>query len=252
MLEQGKSEGFDSCDRPSNLTQIGFKSSIFQPVWPWNLMDDPKNNPAPLPYYFKLFASFHSHWWIQTGVTVQKRQIWVKFDDFFSRVTLKFDWWPSVHGNNSWKFLDDTMMGTWWKRCDGRTDRRTDWTSHIAAWSQLKRVPRDIILIPTVPWSRPCDMESFWITGPSMLCHLSTVRSSVNLMPLLAPDGIKPLPKPLLTSDHWHPSENNFPENAGKIIQNKIFKKSMHLPRIHELQTLLSHNKIQYLIVRLQ
>ena len=30
--EQGKSEGFDSCDQPSNLTQIGFKSSIFQPV----------------------------------------------------------------------------------------------------------------------------------------------------------------------------------------------------------------------------
>ena len=47
-----------------------------------------------------------------------------------------------VIGNNSWKFHDDTMMGTWWKRCDGRTDRRTDrqtdWTSHIAAWSQLK------------------------------------------------------------------------------------------------------------------
>ena len=37
---QGKSEGFESCDRPSNLTQIGFKSSICQPVWPWNLMDD--------------------------------------------------------------------------------------------------------------------------------------------------------------------------------------------------------------------
>ena len=50
------------------------------------------------------------------------------------------------HGNNSWKFHDDTMMGTWWKRCDRqtdgrtdrRTDRRTDWTSYIAAWSQLK------------------------------------------------------------------------------------------------------------------
>ena len=40
--EQGKSEGFDSWDRPSNLIQIGFKSSIFQPVWPWNWMDDPK------------------------------------------------------------------------------------------------------------------------------------------------------------------------------------------------------------------
>ena len=39
--QQGKSEGFDSCDRPSNLTQIGFESSIFQPVWPQNLMYDP-------------------------------------------------------------------------------------------------------------------------------------------------------------------------------------------------------------------
>ena len=28
-MKQGKSEGFDSCDRPSNLTQIGLKSSDF-------------------------------------------------------------------------------------------------------------------------------------------------------------------------------------------------------------------------------
>ena len=55
----------------------------------------PKNNRAPLLYYFKLFASFRSHWWIQTGVTVQKRLIWVKIDAFLSRVTLKFDGWPS-------------------------------------------------------------------------------------------------------------------------------------------------------------
>ena len=54
-----------------------------------------KNNLAPLPCYFKLFASFRNHWWIQTGVTVRKRQIWVIFDDFFSCVTLKFDGWPS-------------------------------------------------------------------------------------------------------------------------------------------------------------
>ena len=32
----------------------------------------------------------------------------------------------SDHGNNSWKFHDDTMMGTWWKRCDRQTDGRTD------------------------------------------------------------------------------------------------------------------------------
>ena len=43
----------------------------------------PKNNGAPLLCYFKLFASFRSHWWIQTAVTVRKRLIWVKIDDFF-------------------------------------------------------------------------------------------------------------------------------------------------------------------------
>ena len=53
-----------------------------------------QNNRAPLLCYFKLCASFRSHWWIQTGVTVRKRPIWVKFHDFTSRVTLKFDGWP--------------------------------------------------------------------------------------------------------------------------------------------------------------
>ena len=106
-LEQGKSERFDSCDRPSNLTQIGFKSSIFQPLWPWNLMDDPKkkNNRAPLLCYFKLFASFHSHWWIQTGVTVWKPLIWVNINACLSRVTLKFDGWP-------WKTIGHLFYAT--------------------------------------------------------------------------------------------------------------------------------------------
>ena len=54
-----------------------------------------KNNGAPLLCYFKVYASFRSHQWIQAGVTVRKRPIWVKIDDFFSRVTLQFDIWPS-------------------------------------------------------------------------------------------------------------------------------------------------------------
>ena len=41
-----------------------------------------KNNRAPLLCYFKLCASFRSHWLIETGVTVRKRPIWVKFNDF--------------------------------------------------------------------------------------------------------------------------------------------------------------------------
>ena len=64
-----------------------------------------KNNRAPLQCYFKLYASFRSHWWIQTGVTVRKRPSWVKIDDFFSRVTLQFDVWP-------WKTIGHLFYST--------------------------------------------------------------------------------------------------------------------------------------------
>ena len=100
IREQGKSEGFGSCDRPSNLTQTGFKSSIFQPMWHWNLMDDLKNNRAPLLYYIKLCASFQNHWWIQTGVTVQKRSIRVKNDDLFVSRDLEI-WWMTLKNNRA-------------------------------------------------------------------------------------------------------------------------------------------------------
>ena len=42
-----------------------------------------KNNRTPLLCYSKLFASFRSHSWIQTRVTVQKRLIWFKIKAFF-------------------------------------------------------------------------------------------------------------------------------------------------------------------------
>ena len=47
-------------------------------IWQMTL----QNNRAPLLPHFKLCASFCSHWWIQTWVTVRKRPIWVKLDDF--------------------------------------------------------------------------------------------------------------------------------------------------------------------------
>ena len=46
-----------------------------------------QNNRAPLLCYFKLCVSYHTHWWFQISVTVRKRPIRVKIDDFFSRVT---------------------------------------------------------------------------------------------------------------------------------------------------------------------
>ena len=66
----------------SGNAQFWSKSTIFLAVWPWNLLNDLKNNRAPLLCYFKLCPAFRSHWRIQTGVTVRKHPIWVKFDNF--------------------------------------------------------------------------------------------------------------------------------------------------------------------------
>ena len=119
-IEQGKSEGFDICDRPSNLTKIGFKSLISQPVWPSNLRDDLKKRIGHLFYTmwsfkhrFKAISEFKlelesgnaefvskpaifSLVWpiIQTWVTVQKLSIQVKINHFLSHVSLKFDGRP--------------------------------------------------------------------------------------------------------------------------------------------------------------
>ena len=103
-----------------------------------------KNNSAPLLSTIKLYASFHHHMWIQTGVTVRKRLSWV-----LTSVTLTFDLWP-------WPFAWTSLLSLvinpenfrmiWWREhgekgvTDRQTDGRTDWTSHIAAWSQLKIV----------------------------------------------------------------------------------------------------------------
>ena len=91
--KQGKSEGFDSCDRPSNI-KLDSNRQLFHPcdreIW-WMTK---KNNRALLLYYVKLCASFQIHWWIQTGFTVQKRPIPVGIGDILSCVTLKFDGWP--------------------------------------------------------------------------------------------------------------------------------------------------------------
>ena len=85
-----------------NLGQI---RQFFEPcvleIWRITL----ENNRAPLLCYFKLCAAFRIHWWIQTGVTVRKRPIWVKFDDFLSRASLKFDGSP-------WKTIGHLFYAT--------------------------------------------------------------------------------------------------------------------------------------------
>ena len=90
----------------SGNAQSGSKSAIFLSCvtlkfdgWPW------KTIGHPFLCCFKLCASFHSHQWILIRVTVRKRPIWVKIDDFFSRVTLKFDRWP-------WKTIGHLFYAT--------------------------------------------------------------------------------------------------------------------------------------------
>ena len=58
--KQGKSEGFDSCDRPSNLAQISSKSSIFLSLvtlkfdgWPWKTIGYLFYTTSSFVYHFK-------------------------------------------------------------------------------------------------------------------------------------------------------------------------------------------------------
>ena len=93
LIRQGKSEGFDSRDCPSNL-KLDSNRQFLRPcdreIW-WMTS---KNNRALLLYYVKFCASFQIYWWIQTEFTVQKRSIRVEIGDTLSHVTLKSDRWP--------------------------------------------------------------------------------------------------------------------------------------------------------------
>ena len=75
------------------LLKLDSNHRFFSPWDPEIWWMTQKNHPAPLLCYFKLFASFRIHWWIQTVVTVRKCQIWVKFHDFLAV-------WP-------WNLTDD-------------------------------------------------------------------------------------------------------------------------------------------------
>ena len=67
-----------------------------------------KNNRAPLLCCFKLCASFHRHWRIQTGVTVWKRPIWVKIDDFLQPCGLEI--WRMTLKNNRAPLLSNIKL----------------------------------------------------------------------------------------------------------------------------------------------
>ena len=73
---------------------VWVKIEVICPVWPSNLTNDLENNRTPFyasssfVHHFVAIGEFKLE--LQSG----KRLIWVKMEDFFSPVTLKFDGWP--------------------------------------------------------------------------------------------------------------------------------------------------------------
>ena len=131
------------------IAQGRFTNMILTPSKQWGVCDNEiwrmtlKNNRTPLLSNIKVCASFHHHMWIQTWVTVRKRLSWVL--SFLTSVTLTFDLWPWPFAWTSLLSMvitpENFMMVWWWEHSEkGVTDGRTDWTSHRAAWSQIKNI----------------------------------------------------------------------------------------------------------------
>ena len=114
-----------------------------------------QNNRAPLLCYLKLCASFFSHWWIQIWVTVRKRPIWVKFNDFWSRATLKFDGWP-------WKTIGHLFYAT------------SSFVQHFVPLvkSNLSYSPETPNLGQIRRFLEPCDLEIWRMTLQNNRAHL--------------------------------------------------------------------------------
>ena len=128
-----------------NLGQIRrFLEPCDLEIWPMTL----KNNRAPLLCYFKLCASLQIHQWIQTGVTVQKRPIWVKNDNFFQPCDLAI--WCMTLKNNRAPLL------CYFKRCALLYQPLVN-----SNWSYSPETPN---LGQIRRFLEPCDLEIWWMT----------------------------------------------------------------------------------------
>ena len=126
-----------------------------------------KNDRAPLLYYIKLCASFQSHRWIQTGVTVRKRSIRVKIGDFLFRVTLKFDEWP-------WKTIGHLFNAT------------SSFVHHFIANGEfiLELQSRNAQIGLIWRFFELCDLEIWWMTLKNyrapLLCNIKLYTSFIS------------------------------------------------------------------------
>ena len=143
----------------SGNAQFGSKSAIFLSRVTL------KNNRVPLLCYVKLCASFQSHRGIQTGVTVRKRSIWVKIDDFFVSCDLQI-WWMTLKNNRA-------PLQCRFKLCA---------SFHSHRWIQTKvTVPKRSIRVKIGDFFVPCDLEIWWMSLKNnrapLLCYFKLCTS---------------------------------------------------------------------------
>ena len=129
-------------------------------IW-WMTLE---NNSAPLLCYFKLYAPFRSHRWIQAGVRVRKHAIWVNIDVFLSRVTLQYDVWP-------WKTIGHLFYAT------------SSFVHHFVAIGDLNlsHSPETANLGKIQRFLEPCDLEIWRMTFKNnrapLLCYFKLCAS---------------------------------------------------------------------------
>ena len=106
LKKQGQSEGFDSCARPSNINQVGFKSTVF---WPRMIFKFDGWPQKTIGHLFYATSSFVHHFIAisEFKLVLQSRnaQFESKLVICLSRVTLKFDGWP-------WKTIEHLSSAT--------------------------------------------------------------------------------------------------------------------------------------------
>ena len=141
----------------SRNAKFGSNRQFFVPchleIWRMTL----KNNRTSLLSYFKLCA-FHSHLWIQNGVTVWKLSIWVKIGDFLSCVT-------------SWKTIGHLFYAI------------SSFVHHFIAICEFKieLQSRNAKFESKSVVFCPCDLEIWWMTlknnRASLLCYFKLCAS---------------------------------------------------------------------------
>ena len=149
LWKQGKSEGFDSCDRPSNLAQIWSKSSILPArvilkfdEWPWKIIGHLFYTTSSFVRHFKSIGA------LKLKLQSRNTQFRWKLAIFLSRVTLKFDGWP-------WKTIGHLFYTT------------SSFVHHFKAMGEFKLKLQYGNSQFGSKWAFffvPCDLQIWWMT----------------------------------------------------------------------------------------